>query len=177
MNFWHQPVTPDHVRQSCSAQGHSQYYCSCTAVADTCVVFYFLKRFLVVETQTHTHTTTHRLIAVCCLSSWLALWKGHLTKPLTRRCNTCVCSDLSDTKKDIYGHCHDGRSSQTCDWLDWRLAGWLKDEVRHQHHWGRCWKTRTRACAGAKEDSCFCRLSDWQRGICQDAVVVVLVPV
>lgn len=69
-------------------------------------------------------TTTHRLIAVCCLSSWLALWKGHLTKPLTRRCNTCVCSDLSDTKKDIYGDCPDDRSCPTCDWLDCRLASW-----------------------------------------------------
>lgn len=81
------------------------------------------------QTHRHTHKLTHRLIGVCCPSSWLALWKGHLTKPLTRRCNTCVCSDLSDTKKDIYGHCHDRRSSETSDWLDCRLAWRMKSDT------------------------------------------------
>lgn len=32
----------------------------------------------------------------------MTLWKGHLTKPLTGRCNTCVCSELSDTKRRLW---------------------------------------------------------------------------
>lgn len=109
---------------------------------------YFLNWFLLPVTETytctHAHTHAHRLIAVGCLSSRLALWKGHLTKPLTGRRNTYVCSKPSD-KKDIYGHCHERRSTVTSDWLDrqlvdrWRqaetptpLRQWWRRETEHK---------------------------------------------
>lgn len=79
-----------------------------------------------IHMYTHTRRCTHGLIAVPCLSSWLALWKGHLTKPLTGRCNTCVCSELSDTKRHLWAlpwqerHC----DIWLTDWLTGLGAGW-----------------------------------------------------
>lgn len=87
------------------------------------------------HTHTHAHTWRHTLslIAVCCPSSRLALWKGHLTKPLTGRCNTCVCSGLSDTKRHLWAlpwqekHCDIWLS----DWPTGLQAGWQMKAGRH----------------------------------------------
>lgn len=83
--------------------------------------------------NTHTWIHTLSLIAVCCPSSRQALWKGHLTKPLTGRCNTCVCSELSDTKRHLWAlpwqekHCDIWLS----DWPTGLQAGWQIKAGRH----------------------------------------------
>lgn len=109
----------------CSAawmESPSEESCWYTPVADTWR-FIFLNWFLWLKhTHVYTQTHTHTLIAVCCPSSWLAQWKGHLTKPLTGRCNTCVCSELSATERRLWAlpwqekHCE--------IWLTGLPAGW-----------------------------------------------------
>lgn len=112
-------------RLLCCLKSYSEEFC--WTVADTWLAFYFLKRVLlsVTETYTCTRRRTHGLIAVPCLSLWLALWKGHLTKPLTGWCNTCVCSELSDTKKTFMGIAMTGEALwHLTDRLTGLRAGW-----------------------------------------------------
>ena len=119
------------------------FFADARLCADTWVAFYFLNWFLMPVTETYTWTHTRKcshtwrhtlsLIAVCCPSLRLALWKGHLTKPLTGRCNTCVCSEQSDTKRHLWAlpwqekHCDIWLS----DWLTGLQAGWQMKAGRH----------------------------------------------
>lgn len=67
-------------------QGHSQDWCT-AAAADSCVVFYFLKRFLMAETQRRTHTHNHTQTDSGLLSVFMT---GSVKRPSDKAINKAV---------------------------------------------------------------------------------------